>query len=111
MEIRDIMLAIEKRFAKANGLIEVDTNSDSRKRYIKPTWDEDNLINEVPKIEVQFTDISCKLSYEEIGSSFFLEYKNSNELWAFFAYGDKAFRIASNIKNDIDQMIINKYKF
>lgn len=106
MTIKDIMLDIESKFAKANGLIEVDTNSDSRKRYIKPTWDEDNLIGEVPKIEVQFTDTSCKLSYEEIGSSFFLEYKNSNELWAFFAYGDKAFKMASIIKNDIDQMII-----
>lgn len=111
MEIRDIMLSIEERFAKANGFIEVKTNRESTKRYVKPTWEEDKTINEVPEIEVRFTDISCKLSYEEIGSSFFLEYKNSNELWAFFAYGDRAFKMASRIKNDIDQMIINKYKF
>lgn len=108
MKIKDIMIVFAERFAKANGYIEVETYSESRYRYIKPTWEDEQIMEDyVPKIEIEVTNISSRLSFEDTGSSFFIDYRDDCKLSAFFAFGEVAFKLAISIKNEIETMINN----
>lgn len=107
MRLRDIMLALVERFAKANGYIEVETCSEFRTRYIKPTWEDDAIIDVIPKIELESTSITSRISYDSIGSTFFIEYNEYGELIAIFAYGEVAYKIAVAMKDEVELNINN----
>ena len=107
MRIKDIMLALVERFAKANGYIEVETCSEFRTRYIKPTWEDEVIIDVIPKIELESTSISSRISYDSLGSTFFIEYNEYAELIAIFAYGDVAYKMAVEMKDEIELNINN----